>query len=306
MEPQEFDLSGAATEAIHPQSRHLDTFSVREIVALMNREDARVVEAVREQLDQVACLVEAVVASLERGGRLFYVGAGTSGRLGVLDASECPPTFGTSPERVQGILAGGLEAFGRAAEAAEDDPWRGAEELRRRHLTGEDFVVGISASGRTPFVLGAVDYARQQGAGTGAVTCNPGCPLARQVEHPVVVSVGPEILAGSTRLKAGTATKMVLNMISTAAMVRLGRCLGNLMVQLRPASGKLRERTVRILAEAGGLSQEEARRMLRRAGGDLPAGIVMAAGAPTLEEARRLLAEAGGVAEAVRRLRRGS
>lgn len=267
------------TESCNPESKDLDRLSVQEILALMNREEAHAVEVVREALPSVASLVEAVVDRLAGGGRLFYVGAGTSGRLGALDAAECPPTFGTDPERVQALLAGGIGAFGRAVEHAEDDPESAAAELRRRGLTAGDFVLGISASGRTPYVMGALRLAAEVGAGSGALFCNPGAPLSRLCEHPVLLAVGPEVLTGSTRLKAGTATKMVLNMVSTAAMVRLGHCLGNLMVDLRANSAKLRDRQVRILCERTGLSAGPAGELLEDCDGDLRRALTLAGGA---------------------------
>ena len=263
------ESSQSLTESRHPESTALDQLPTSEILDLMNREDGQVVRVVREALPALTRLVDAVVERLKGGGRLFYVGAGTSGRLGALDAAECPPTFGTSPEEVQAVMAGGSEAFARAVEHAEDDPAAGAAELDRRGLSPADFVLGLSASGRTPFVIGALRRARQVGAGTGALFCNPGAPMAGEAEHPLLLAVGPEILTGSTRLKAGTATKMALNMVSTATMVRLGHCLGNLMVDVRANSSKLRDRQARILAESTGLSLARAALLLEQAGGDL-------------------------------------
>lgn len=280
------------TESRHPESGNLDRLSSLDILALMNREDGTVVRVVEEALPALARLVDAVVERLRAGGRLFYVGAGTSGRLGALDAAECPPTFGTDPDRVQAVLAGGMEAFGRAVEHAEDDPAAGAAELDRRGLSRADFVLGLSASGRTPFVIGALRRAREVGAGTGALFCNPGAPMASEAEHLLLLAVGPEILTGSTRLKAGTATKMALNMVSTAAMVRLGHCFGNLMVDVRANSAKLRERRVRILAESSGVEEGRAARILEEAGGDLRLAMVMAASGVDSQEARRRLQEA--------------
>jgi len=267
------------TESRHPESGDLDRLPVQEILALMNREEAHAVEVVRGALPSVVSLVEAVVDRLAGGGRLFYVGAGTSGRLGALDAAECPPTFGTDPGKVQALLAGGMEAFGRAVEHAEDDPEAAAAELRLRGLAAGDFVLGISASGRTPYVMGALRWAAEVGAGTGAVFCSPGAPLSSVCEHPVLLAVGPEVLTGSTRLKAGTATKMVLNMVSTATMVRLGHCLGNLMVDVRANSAKLRERQVRILCERTGLSAGPAGELLEGCNGDLRRALTLAGGA---------------------------
>ncbi|MBI3929238.1 MAG: N-acetylmuramic acid 6-phosphate etherase [Armatimonadetes bacterium] len=295
------DLSRATTEARNPDTLQLDRLSSLEIVTLMNREDRRVPEAVELVLPVVAQVVDAAAERLARGGRLFYVGAGTSGRLGVLDASECPPTFGTNPEQVQGILAGGLKAFSRSVEEAEDDPLAGAAELEQRGLSADDVVVGISASGRTPFVLGAVRRGREVGAATAGIYCNPSAPLADLVEHGILLEVGPEVLSGSTRLKAGTATKMVLNMISTAAMVRNGRCLGNLMIDVMPSCDKLRDRSVRILSDASGLDREEAARILEQAGGELRLATVMARGQLGADQARELLASSPDLRQALER-----
>lgn len=263
------DLNQALTEQPNPESAQLDQMSALEIVTLMNRQDELVLAAVQRSLPAIAALVEGTAERLRAGGRLFYVGAGTSGRLGMLDAAECPPTFSTPPEMVQAILAGGSGAFLRAVEEAEDKVEVGAQELTDRGVSASDVVVGISASGRTPFVLGALARAREVGALTGSIYCNPGSPLESAAEHPVLLEVGPEVVAGSTRLKAGTATKMALNMLSTATMVRLGKVLGNLMVDLTPTCEKLRLRSVRILSQARGLEWEEAERRLAAAGGDL-------------------------------------
>lgn len=297
------ELSRAVTESLNPASANLDQLSSLEIVQLMNAEDQEVLAALERAAPAVAAVVDAVAERLSRGGRLFYVGAGTSGRLGVLDASECPPTFGTPPEMVQGIIAGGMKAFSRSVEEAEDDPAAGARELDERGLGPEDFVVGISASGRTPFVLGALARAREVGAGTGSVYCNPGAPLEAAADHPMLIEVGPEVLAGSTRLKAGTATKLTLNQISTGTMVRMGRCLGNMMVDLRPTCGKLRDRSVRILAQASGVETERARTILEQAEGDLRLATVMAAGDLEARAARALLDETGDLRAALERAR---
>jgi len=253
------DLNHALTEQPNPESTNLDKMSALEILSLMNRQDFTVVAAVEKAIPALAALVEAAADRLAQGGRLFYVGAGTSGRLGMLDAAECPPTFGTPPEMVQAILAGG--------QGAEDRFDVGAEEMRK--ITRLDVVVGISASGRTPFVLGALEEAQKRGALTGSLFCNPGSPLEKAVQHPVLLQVGPEILAGSTRLKAGTATKMALNKISTGVMVLLGKTLGNLMADLTPTCEKLKIRSVRILAHTAGIDWEDAERRLDAAGGDL-------------------------------------
>lgn len=263
------DLNQAQTEQPNPESAHLDQMSALEIVQLMNRQDLGVVAAVERALPALAGLVEATADRLRNGGRLFYVGAGTSGRLGMLDAAECPPTFSTPPDMVQALLAGGSGAFLKAVEHAEDRVDAGADELRSRNLSERDVVVGISASGRTPFVLGALEEARRLGAVTGSIFCNPGAPMASAAEHVVLLETGAEVVAGSTRLKAGTATKMALNMLSTGVMVRLGKVLGNLMVDLTPTCEKLVQRSLRILRQSTGLSEEEAARALDAAGGDL-------------------------------------
>ncbi|MDO5295278.1 MAG: N-acetylmuramic acid 6-phosphate etherase [bacterium] len=261
-------MAVSLTEASNPHSANLSSMSIMEIIGLMNREDGQVVAAVREALPQIAALAEAVRCSLASGHRLFYVGAGTSGRLGVLDASECPPTFGSSPEEVQAIIAGGAEAMIRAVENAEDNAEAGGCALQERHCTVGDVVIGISASGTTPFVRGALKYAASIGAVTGSVFCNPGTPL-EEAQYPVLLAVGPEVLRGSTRLKAGTATKMALNMITTSVMVKLGHCMGNLMVDVAANNAKLIDRQVRILAELTGSELEEAKQMLQDAHGNI-------------------------------------
>jgi len=240
------------TEQENPRSKDLSSQSTAEIVALMNDEDATVAAAVKRVLGDVVKAVDETVARLAKGGRLFYTGTGTSGRLGVLDASECPPTFGVSPELVQGVIAGGYDACYRAVEASEDDAEAGAADLKQRGFGVGDVLVGIAASGRTPYTVGAVKFARAIGAFTIGLTCVPGSPITEAAELSIVPVVGPEVLTGSSRLKAGTAQKMVLNMISTATMVRLGYVSGNRMSNLQPRNIKLRERAVRIvMAETG-------------------------------------------------------
>jgi len=240
------------TEQENPRSRDLSSQSTAEIVALMNDEDATVAAAVKRVLGDVVKAVDEIVARLSKGGRLFYTGTGTSGRLGVLDASECPPTFGVSPELVQGVIAGGYDACYRAVEASEDDAEAGGFDLKARGFGSGDALVGIAASGRTPYTVGAVKFARELGAFTIGLTCVPGSAITAAADLSIVPVVGPEILTGSSRLKAGTAQKMVLNMISTATMVRLGYVSGNRMSNLQPRNVKLRERAVRIvMAEAG-------------------------------------------------------
>ena len=265
--------NGAAlpiTEQENPRSKNLSSLSAREIVALMNAEDATVAAAVERVLDDVARAVDETVARLRAGGRLFYVGTGTSGRLGVLDASECPPTFGVSPELVQGVIAGGYDACYRAVEASEDDANAGGTDLQQRNLTDKDVVVGIAASGKTPYTVGAVTYARSIGAFTVGLTCVPDSPITRAAELSIVPVVGPEVLTGSSRLKAGTAQKMVLNMISTATMVGLGYVSGNRMSNMQARNTKLRARAVRIVAAETGLDQASAMKELEASGWNVP------------------------------------
>ena len=293
------------TEQENPRTRGLSELPTEDIVRLMNEEDARVAGAVRLVLPEVARVVDAVVERLRAGGRLFYVGTGTSGRLGVLDASECPPTFGVEPELVQGIIAGGYEALYRAVEASEDDRDAGARDAEARGVSGSDALVGLAASGRTPYTVGAVEYARGAGAFTAAVTCVPGSPITSAAEVSVVPVVGPEAVAGSTRLKAGTAQKMVLNMISTAALARLGYVTGNRMTNLRARNSKLHARTLRILAAEAGLDERAAAEALERAGDDLRVAIVMSKTGRGIEDARRALEAANCVvARAVEELSR--
>lgn len=265
--------TGAAlpiTEQENPRSKNLSSQSSREIVALMNAEDATIAAAVERVLDDVARAVDETVARLRAGGRLFYVGTGTSGRLGVLDASECPPTFGVSPELVQGVIAGGYDACHQAVEASEDDANAGQTDLQQRDLTNKDVVIGIAASGKTPYTVGAVNYARSIGAFTVGLTCVPDSPITRAAELSIVPVVGPEVLTGSSRLKAGTAQKMVLNMISTATMVGLGYVSGNRMSNMQARNTKLRERAVRIVVAETGLDQAAAEKELEASGWNVP------------------------------------
>lgn len=262
----ESGVSLPITEQENPRSQNLSSQSTREIVALMNAEDATVAAAVQLVLDDVAKAVDETAARLSKGGKLYYVGTGTSGRLGVLDASECPPTFGVSPELVQGVIAGGYDACYRAVEASEDDANAGRTDLQQRDLTDKDVVVGIAASGRTPYTVGAVEYARSLGAFTVGLTCVPDSPITRAAELSIVPVVGPEVLTGSSRLKAGTAQKMVLNMISTATMVRLGYVSGNRMSNLQAKNIKLRERAVRIVMGESGVDRVQAAKALEACG----------------------------------------
>ena len=265
----ETGVSLPITEQDNPRSANLSAQSAAEIVALMNTEDATVAGAVQLVIGDVAAAVEAIVERLRNGGRLFYIGTGTSGRLGVLDASECPPTFGVSPELVQGVIAGGYDACHRAVEASEDDAEASSADLRGQGFNGGDVLVGIAASGRTPYTVGAVSYARSLGAFTVGLTCVPGSPITKAAELSIVPVVGPEVVTGSSRLKAGTAQKMVLNMLSTATMVQLGYVTGNRMSHLKPGNTKLRERAVRIVMAETGLDETAATMALEASGWDV-------------------------------------
>jgi N-acetylmuramic acid 6-phosphate etherase len=257
------------TEGRLPAAADLDRKSTAEIVELINREDQTVAVAVQRVLPDVVRAVDRIVAALQSGGRLFYVGAGTSGRLGVLDAAECPPTYGIPPETIQALMAGGKGAVFRAREGAEDNEVQGGRDLVRRGLTARDVVCAVSSSGRTPYAIGALRQARALGAGTLAVYCNPEAPLGLYADVSIVPQTGPEVVAGSTRMKAGTAQKMVLNLLSTATMVRLGRVSGNAMSHMRVSCGKLRYRAERIVMEKLGISQAEAAQRLEQAQWDL-------------------------------------
>ncbi|MDR7555663.1 MAG: N-acetylmuramic acid 6-phosphate etherase [Armatimonadota bacterium] len=282
------------TEQRLPASRHLDRLTVTEILRLINREDRRVPVAVGAEIPRIARAVRAVVRALAAGGRVVYVGAGTSGRIGLLDALEWPPTFGVAPDRIRAVVAGGARATIGSAAPAEDDRAGGAAAIRRLRVGRRDVVVGLAASGTTPFVLGAVAEARRRGAVVVGVTSVPGSPLARAAHIAITPRTGPEVLTGSTRMKAGTAQKLVLNMLSTAAMVRLGKVYSNLMVDLVPANRKLWARAVRIVAEATGRDARAAARLLRAAGGRPKVAIVMALAQCSRAEAQRRLARAGG------------
>jgi N-acetylmuramic acid 6-phosphate etherase len=291
------------TEQENPRSTKLSSLATEEIVALMNNEDALVAAAVSRVLPDVVKAVEEIVPRLKLGGRLFYIGTGTSGRLGVLDASECPPTFGVAPDLVQAIIAGGYEACHRAVEASEDDAAAGASDLDSRGFVKEDVLVGIAASGRTPYTVGAVLHARSLGATTVAVTCAPDSPITQAAEISIVPVVGPEVVTGSTRLKAGTAQKMVLNMISTATMVRLGYVSGNRMSNVQPGNTKLRARALRILMAESGLDEIAANEALESGGGNLQVALVMSNTGCTRAQAEEALANSKGVVnEAIERL----
>jgi N-acetylmuramic acid 6-phosphate etherase len=289
------------TEQENPRTKNLSSATTADIVALMNAEDALVAAAVARVLGDVTKAVDGIVERLKSGGRLFYIGTGTSGRLGVLDASECPPTFGVSPELVQGVIAGGYDACYRAVEASEDDADASRVDLEARGFTGIDALVGIAASGRTPYTVGAISYARSLGAFTVALSCVPESPITKVAELSIVPVVGPEVLTGSTRLKAGTAQKLVLNMLSTATMVRLGYVSGNRMSNLLARNVKLRDRAERILQAELSLDNNSARIALEKARGDLRVALVMVKKGVTRDQAIQALEKASWkVDEAVR------
>jgi len=277
------------TEQENPNTLKLSEAPLSEVLRLMNEEDSVVAPAVRLVLPAVEKAVAGIVDRLSNGGRLFYIGTGTSGRLGVLDAAECPPTFGVAPELVQAVIAGGYDACYRAVEASEDDAEAGSNDLRRRGFTPGDALVGIAASGRTPYTVGAVSYARELGAFTVALTCVPESPITNVAETSIVPVVGPEVIAGSTRLKAGSAQKIVLNMLSTATLVRLGYVTGNRMTNLQTRNAKLRERAVRIIMAETGLGEEAAREKLETAQGDLRVALVMSKTGSELSAAKNAL-----------------
>ena len=282
------------TEAANPASADLDRLSTIELVMLINAEDAKIATAVAEQAESIADAVDVIAARLADGGRLIYMGAGTSGRLGVLDASECPPTFSADPAQVVGLIAGGDGALRHAVEGAEDSAELAVEDLRKLKVSAKDAVVGIAASGTTPYVLGALDRARAVGAAAIGLTCNRNAPIGAHADITIAVVVGPEVLAGSTRMKAGTATKMVLNMLTTASMVRLGKTYGNLMVDMRASNEKLIGRSLRILKQLTGIGARDAQSLLDASGGELKTAIVSQRLGIDATAARQRLLDAGG------------
>lgn len=290
----ELNLTGMTTERRNPRTMQLDTMSELEIVTAMNDEDARVPLAIAKKLPEIAQAARWAVEAFEQGGRLFYMGAGTSGRLGVLDAAECPPTFGVDPGMVVGLIAGGEKAFIKAVEGAEDSRELGRQDLESHHLTQKDFVIGIAASGRTPYVLGGLAYAKETGCRTAAIVCNPGSAIGKAADLAIEVEVGPEVLTGSTRLKSGTAQKLILNMISTASMVRTGKAYQNLMVDVMQTNEKLHTRAENIVMDATGVERAEARRAIDAAGGSVKCAITMLLANCTAQEAKRRLEAAGG------------
>lgn len=282
------------TEGRNENTMELDRMTPLEIVTVMNREDEQVTKAIRPHLAEIARAAEWGIGALSGGGRIFYMGAGTSGRLGVLDASECPPTFGVSPDTVVGLIAGGEKAFTRAVEGAEDNRELGMQDLRDHGLSERDLVIGLAASGRTPYVLGGISYAGSIGCHTVAITCNADSEMSRTAELGIDVVTGPEVLTGSTRLKAGTAQKMILNMISTSVMVGMGKAYQNLMVDVMQTNEKLRARALRIVMEATGADKKEAGEMLEKAGGSCKTAITAILAGCDAKEAEERLARSGG------------
>ena len=295
------ELEKLNTEQRNPRSSQIDQVSTLELARIINREDQGIAPAIELILPQIAAAIDIIAHNLRRGGRLLYMGSGTSGRLGILDAAECPPTYSTEPEMVQGLIAGGYEAIFRAKEGAEDSPELGARDLQERHLTAADVVVGLTASGRTPYVLGGLTYANSVGAATICVCCSADAPVAALSQISLCALVGPEVVTGSTRMKAGTAQKMILNMLSTGAMIRLGKVYGNLMVDVRASNEKLQERARRIVMEATGCSRAAAIAALAETGGKAKEAIItIVSGIPAAEASRRLAACHGYIALALK------
>ena len=263
------------TETDNPNTAEIDKVSTLEAIRLINNEDKLVAEAIENVLPEIALAIDEIVVRLQNGGRLFYIGTGTSGRLGVLDASEIPPTFGVSYDLIQGVIAGGYEALYKATESSEDNKQQGAQDLKERGLTYKDAVVGIAASGRTPYTIGAVKYAREIGCFTACIVCNPESKITETAEVAIVPIVGPEAITGSTRMKAGTAQKLILNMISTVAMIRLGYVSGNHMTNMKASNEKLQDRAVRILMDEAAIDEAAAMKLMEDAGGDLRVALVM-------------------------------
>ncbi len=280
------------TEKINPRTVHLDKCSPLEVVELILEEDRAIVQAIEKEKHNIANAVELVTSRLKKGGRLFFIGAGTSGRLGVIEAAECPPTFGTNPELVQGFIAGGKEAIWQSIEGAEDSTTKAQEYLKDANLSNEDVVVGIAASASTPFVQSGLKYAKKTGCGSVLVTCNS--IESKNADVTIELLVGPEVVVGSTRMKAGTVTKMVLNMITTASMVQLGKTYGNLMVDVQPKSAKLRDRAKRIVMHITGVSEDKASDLLEQTGWDVKASIVMEKKGLSLEDSREMLEKHNG------------
>jgi len=295
------DLDKLGTERRNEATFGLDTMSVEQACSLMNAEDHRVADAVQQQLPEIQKVIEQTIAHFKKGGRLIYMGAGTSGRLGVLDAAECVPTFGVSPDLVVGLIAGGMKAMTVAVEGAEDNAELGKQDLIDLKLTPNDMVIGIAASGRTPYVVGGLDYARSIGAGTGTISCNKDAEISKHADYPIEVDCGPEFLTGSTRLKSGTAQKLILNMISTISMIGIGKVYNNLMVDVKPTNEKLVARAKRIIQEATECSPEVAAKAFEDANHDVKVAITMVFTGDDAAGAKNRLARADGfVREAIK------
>lgn len=288
------ELKSIATEQRNPNTLHIDTLPTLEMVKLINQEDHHVAEAVALVVDKIAQAIDIIADRLSKGGRLIYCGAGTSGRLGILDAVECPPTYSTDPEMVQALMAGGYPAIFKAVEGAEDSKELGVEDMKKIDFTGKDVLVGIAASGRTPYVLGCMEYAKALGATTISVTCCPGSVLDRYADIGIAPAPGPEVVTGSTRMKSGTAQKMVLNMLSTGTMIKLGKVYGNLMVDVKPSNEKLIRRCVTIVCTATDCSEEEATAALERCGYRPKVAIIMVLCGVDAAHAQEMLAATGG------------
>lgn len=288
------DLSNLVTESRDHHSEHIDTLSTLEMLKVINNEDKKVPFAVEATLPHIARLVDKVVTAFSQGGRLIYCGAGTSGRLGILDASECPPTYGTPHDMVIGLIAGGHKAILQAVENAEDNVQLGAEDLRQLNFNAKDVLVGIAASGRTPYVIGALEYARSLGAVTGAISCNPDSPIAQRADIAITPIVGPEVVTGSSRMKAGTAQKLVLNMITTGAMIKMGKVFGNLMVDVEATNAKLIERQIRIVMQATECERATAEQALAQCRRHCKTAILMILAGVNAQQATQLLAQNKG------------
>lgn len=300
---KKIDLEKLTTESRNQNTLNIDKVSTLEMVQMINNEDKKVAEAVEAELPRIAEAIDEIAIRMNKGGRLIYIGAGTSGRLGILDASECPPTYGVSEELVQGVIAGGHEAIFRAKEGAEDSKELAVEDLKNKKITENDIIVGLAASGRTPYVIGGLEYANEVGAMTIAITCNADSEVSKAAKISIAPVVGPEVVTGSTRLKSGTAQKLVLNMLSTGTMIKLGKVYGNLMVDVRATNEKLVERAKKIVCEATGVTREEAGKYLEETNSDVKLSIFMILSKLEQEEARKVLENSKGyIAEALKNI----
>lgn len=299
------DLSRLTTERRNPASAHIDSCTTLEMVTIMQQEDSKIASAIEKILPEIARAIDATSQRLENDGRLFYLGAGTSGRLGILDASECPPTYGTDPELVQGLIAGGVPAIFRAQEGAEDNPDLAVHDLKEHDFSAKDVLVGIAASGRTPYVIGGLKYARELGALTIALACSEHAEIAALADIALTPVTGPEVVTGSTRMKAGTAQKLVLNMLSTGTMIKLGKVYGNLMVDVKASNKKLEERAIRIVMEGSGCERTEAEKALKGADGHAKLAILMVVAGVSASEGKALLERTSGHLAAAIRLAAG-